>query len=244
MENSPLASVASDSATAQYSPSIISAVLQGRSEDSSDEEGDRSITSIMEAGGQGMVRGGGVRGGGVRGSHRERDRVRFLEAERKKEAASPREESHGPSAAEIEQVRKHREAYFSRTAKQRVKEEEEEEEKVSENGEVVEGAEPQREKQPAERAAETKTGVSEEDRGAPKPQKTEVPSKPVAGSTGGKDGNGGLPQTGVLGGNSGSVQTKAVQVAGGKIGKQPEDTRQHQAGVKDGANATGTVYVT
>ena len=237
MENSPLASVASDSATAQYSPSIISAVLQGRSEDSSDEEGDRSITSIMEAGRQGMVR-----GGGVRGSHRERDRVRFLEAERKKEAASHREESHGPSAAEIEQVRKHREAYFSRTAKQRVKEEEEEEERVSENGEVVEGAEPQREKQPAERAAETKTGVSEEDRGAPKPQKTEVPSKPVARSTGGKDGSGGLPQTG--GGNSGSVQTKAVQVAGGKIGKQPEDTRQHQAGVKDGANATGTVYVT
>ena len=235
MENSPLASVASDSATVQYSPSIISAVLQGRSEDSSDEEGDRSITSIMEAGRQGMVR-----GGGVRGSHRERDRVRFLEAERKKEAASPREESHGPSAAEIEQVRKHREAYFSRSAKQRVKEEEEEE-----NGEVVEGAEPQREKQPAERAAETKTGVSEEDRGAPKPQKTEVPSKPVAGSTGGKDSSGGLPQTGVLGGgNSGSVQTKAVQVAGGKIGKQPEDTRQHQAGVKDGANATGTVYVT
>ena len=240
MENSPLASVASDSATAQYSPSIISAVLQGRSEDDSDEEGDRSITSIMEAGGQGMVRGGGVRGGGVRGSHRERDRVRFLEAERKKEAASPREESHGPSAAEIEQVRKHREAYFSRSAKQRVKEEEEEE-----NGEVVEGAEPQREKQPAERAAETKTGVSEEDRGVPKPQKTEVPSKPVAGSTGGKDGSGGLPQTGVLGGgNNGSVQTKAVQAAGGKIGKQPEDTRQHQAGVKDGANATGTVYVT
>ena len=241
MENSPLASFASDSATAQYSPSIISAVLQGRSEDSSDEEGDRSITSIVEAGGQGMVR-----GGGVRGSHRERDRVRFLEAERKKEAASPREESHGPSAAEIEQVRKHREAYFSRSAKQSVKEEEEEEEeRVSENGEVVEGAEPQREKQPAERAAETKTGVSEEDRGAPKPQKTEVPSKPVAGSTGGKDGSGGLPQTGVLGGgNSGSVQTKAVQVAGGKIGKQPEDTRQHQAGVKDGANATGTVYVT
>ena len=237
MENSPLASVASDSATAEYSPSIISAVLQGRSEDDSDEEGDRSITSIMEAGGQGMVRGGGVRGGGVRGSHRERDRVRFLEAERKKEAASPREESHGPSAAEIEQVRKHREAYFSRSAKQRVKEEEEEE-----NGEVVEGAEPQREKQPAERAAETKTGVSEEDRGVPKPQKTEVPSKPVAGSTGGKDGSGGLPQTG--GGNSGSVQTKAVQVAGGKIGKQPEDTRQQQAGVKDGANPTGTVYVT
>ena len=235
MENSPLASVASDSATAQYSPSIISAVLQGRSEDSSDEEGDRSITSVMEAGRQGMVR-----GGGVRGSHRERDRVRFLEAERKKEAASPREESHGPSAAEIEQVRKHREAYFSRSAKQRVKEEEEEE-----NGEVVEGAEPQREKQPAERAAETKTGVSEEERGVPKPQKTEVPSKPVAGSTGGKDGSGGLPQTGVLGGgNSGSVLTKAVQVAGGKIGKQPEDTRQHQAGVKDGANATGTVYVT
>ena len=78
------------------------------------DSGRNSITSIMEAQHQILGR------GGVRGSHRERERVRFLEAERKRKASSCTEEPHhgedsqSLSAAEREQVRKHREAYFTR----------------------------------------------------------------------------------------------------------------------------------
>ena len=209
------------------------------------DSGRTSITSIMEAQHQTLGR------GGVRGSHRERDRVRFLEAERKREASSRTEEPHrgedsqSLSAAEREQVRKHREAYFTR--KQRVPVDKEDEKAVEE--EHVQGA--TESKQEAVGAVRTSL---ERERAKASPQVgrlaenevRESPSKPPPGSTGANSvkvesgRHQQLQQKERVNENTGQVQSKAVGV--GREVKRDSKPPQQPTDAKDGAKASG-IYI-